>query len=399
MTTARRNLVQEDGTTPADPFDRGSGYVRPNAADDPGLVYDVGFDEYQAFLCGNGQRSATECANLNIEPVPPADLNQPNIALGALTGVRTVTRTVTNVGAADATYTARVEGLEGIDVEVEPALLSVPAGGSATYTVTFTVAAATPGEYAFGQLTLSDGAHRVRSALAILPDAIDAPEVVSGVGVAGTATWDVTLGYAGPLTAAPRGLVPPTTFEGEVATDEAFDVIAAAASGVGASVHRVPVPAGSGHARFSLAEDATTVPGEDDLDLYVFRSDDDELTEDELVETSDAFGSDEQVDLVLPGAGTYHIVVHGFATVGPTATYELSTWVVGGADAGNLEVTAPAMAVPGATEEVTATWSGLEPGTAYLGAVTYHDTPSAPAVFTDALRGQTLVEVQTPDLG
>jgi hypothetical protein len=370
--------------------------VRPNTADDPGLVYDVGFDQYQAFLCGNGNRAADECANLDIEPLAPADLNQPNIALAALTGVRTVTRTVTNVGDADATYAARVEGLEGIDVEVEPALLSIPAGGSATYTVSFTVGAgATPGEYAFGQLTLSDGDHHVRSALAVLPDAIDAPDAVTGDGVTGTATWEVTLGYEGPFAAAPRGLVGPTTYEGEVATDEAFDVIAAVDSGVGAARHRVSVPAGSGHTRLSLAEDATTVPGRDDLDLYVYRSDDDQLTEDELLESSDAFGSDEQVDLALPGAGTYHAVVHGFSTVGETSTYELSTWVVGGADAGNLTVGSPEVSVPGVKAKVTATWSGLTPATAYLGAVTYHDTSPAPPAFTDALRGRTLVEVQT----
>ena len=52
MTTARRNLVKEDGATPADPFDFGSGHVVPNKAIDPGLVYDAGFLDYLAGICG-----------------------------------------------------------------------------------------------------------------------------------------------------------------------------------------------------------------------------------------------------------------------------------------------------------------------------------------------------------
>ena len=40
------------GESPADPFDMGGGHVVPNSALDPGLVYDAGFLDYLAYLCG-----------------------------------------------------------------------------------------------------------------------------------------------------------------------------------------------------------------------------------------------------------------------------------------------------------------------------------------------------------
>ena len=52
MTTARQDVNQQDGTTPAHPFDFGSGHIEPNKANDPGLIYDVTDDEYDAFACG-----------------------------------------------------------------------------------------------------------------------------------------------------------------------------------------------------------------------------------------------------------------------------------------------------------------------------------------------------------
>ena len=52
MTTAYQEVMKEDGTTAADPFDMGAGHITPNSAVDPGLVYDAGLFEYAAFTCG-----------------------------------------------------------------------------------------------------------------------------------------------------------------------------------------------------------------------------------------------------------------------------------------------------------------------------------------------------------
>ena len=59
MTTARQNVVKEDGVTPADPFDFGSGHINANKTLDPGLVYNVGTLEYLAASCGTGEPLVT----------------------------------------------------------------------------------------------------------------------------------------------------------------------------------------------------------------------------------------------------------------------------------------------------------------------------------------------------
>jgi hypothetical protein len=51
--------------------------------------------------------------------------------------------------------------------------------------------------------------------------------------------------------------------------------------------------------------------------------------------------------------------------------YDLFTWLVGDADAGNLAVTAPATATLGTTATIRLSWSGLTAGTRYLGIVSY----------------------------
>src|SRR5690606_29419917 len=89
ITTARQNLVKEDGATPATPFDMGAGYVVPNSAVNPGLVYDAGIYDYLGFICGKADEAASVPNNYGISCgafenagyLGGADYNQPSITV------------------------------------------------------------------------------------------------------------------------------------------------------------------------------------------------------------------------------------------------------------------------------------------------------------------------------
>jgi hypothetical protein len=122
------------------------------------------------------------------------------------------------------------------------------------------------------------------------------------------------------------------------------------------------------HARFSLF-DANVSPASD-IDLYVFRGT-------TLVGVSGGTTSAEEVNLLNPVAGSYTVYVHGFAVPG-TANFTLFSWLLGSASAGNMVVTAPAAATQGTTGTINLTFSGLVPGTKYLGSVAYGGTAGLP---------------------
>jgi subtilisin family serine protease len=358
-------------------FRQGAGHVRPNSAADPGLVYDHGFNDWLAFLCGTttGVNPAT-CTALQAAgfSFDPSDLNVPSIAIGDLAGIQTVTRKVTNVGGSPATYNASVTGLEGINVNVSPSSLTLSPGETKSFTVTFTRTTAALNAYAGGQLAWSDGTHIVRSPLVIRPVPLAAPAQVSGTG--GPISYDVKFGYTGPFTAAARGLVPATTTAGTVADDPGDEF---SPGGPGTVSFDVVVPAGTTYARFSLFNAFTD--GADDLDLYVYRG----TTQ---VGSSGGGQSEEEVNLVNPVADTYRVWVHGFATEGPDSNFTLFNWLLGSTAAGNMTVTAPASATLGATGAVNLTFSGLAPATKYLGSVAYGGIAGLP--------NPTIVRVDTP---
>jgi Subtilase family/Fibronectin type-III domain/PA domain/Peptidase inhibitor I9 len=377
LMTSGSDVLDGPNTDPVVIFRQGAGHVRPNSAADPGLVYDHGFNDWLAFLCGTttGVSPAT-CAALEELgfSFDPSDLNVPSIAIGDLAGIQTVTRKVTNVGSSPATYNASVTGLAGINVNVSPSSLTINPGQTRTFTVTFTRTTAALGTYVGGQLSWTDGTHTVRSPLVIRPVALAAPAQVSGNG--GPISYDVKFGYTGPFAAAARGLVPATTFTGTVADDPTDNFVP---GGPGTVFFDVVVPAGTTYARFSLFNEFTD--GADDLDLYVFRG----TTQ---VGSSGGGQSEEEVNLLNPAADTYRVWVHGFATEGPDSNFTLFTWVLGTADAGNMAVTAPPTATLGSTGTINLTFSGLAPATKYLGSVAYSGIAGLP--------NPTIVRVDTP---
>nr|XP_051206168.1 subtilisin-like protease SBT3.9 [Lolium perenne] len=157
--------IQADGVPRklADPFDFGGGHMNPDKAVDPGLVYDMDAMEYNnLFNCI--MASLDDC-----ESYQPA-LNLPSVAVPNLKNQVTVWRTITNVGPVEATYQADVEAPAGVDVSVEPSVISFTTGGnkSVAFKITFTVKQRVQGGYTFGSLTWSDqSAHSVRIPIAV----------------------------------------------------------------------------------------------------------------------------------------------------------------------------------------------------------------------------------------
>ena len=319
MTTAHQNVLKNDRTTPADPFDRGAGHIRPGgqwtkgSVTEPGLAYDAGINEYFGFLCDafpaifvNPTATCAALASAGI-PTKAVNLNYPSIGISQVAGTKTVTRTVTSVAKENGwrTYTPTIVAPPGYTVTVSPSSFSLKSGQSATFTVTVTNVSATIGQWRFGSLTWKDntGHYSVYSPIAVKGALFEGPAEVSG-------SYQVSFGYTGPFTATARGLVPATTFNHAVNTGDFI-------------CDPVAIPAGTTYARFQLFDANTSPAG--DIDLLVFRG----AT---LVGQSLGGTSEEVVNLLNPIAGAYTACLDGFATANPSNT-TLFTWVLGSTDA------------------------------------------------------------------
>jgi hypothetical protein len=370
LMTTGTNVLDGPDTNPLVIFRQGAGHIAPNSAADPGLVFDSNANDWLALLCGatTGVDPAT-CSALATAgySFDASDMNTASIAIGDLGGSQTVKRRVTNVGNTVATYASSFTGMAGFNVVVTPSSLTIPAGQTATFTVSFTRTTATLNAYTGGQLTWTGAGHTVRIPMVVRPIILTAPTQVSGTGA--PITYNVRFGYTGPFTAAARGMVPAVKSPGSVATNAS-------------QVFPVTIPAGTTYARFSLFDQ----PGiADDLDLEVRNA------ANALVGSSGGPTAAEEVNLLNPVAGNYTVTVVGFATQNPTASFTLFNWLLGSTPAGNMTVAAPATAVQSTTAPVTLSFTGLAPATKYLGSVAYSTTPPV-----SGFPNPTIVRVDTP---
>ncbi len=133
MTTARDDVPDFGGATTADPFDMGSGHLRPgrtptrpNSVLNPGLVYDAGFLDYLGFFCEAEPDVFLDpegtCADLEGAGIPTTaeNLNYPSIGVAEVYGTTTVRRTVTSVSDRTRTWTLALRPPEGFTLAVKP---------------------------------------------------------------------------------------------------------------------------------------------------------------------------------------------------------------------------------------------------------------------------------------
>jgi hypothetical protein len=357
--------IQNDSGSPATPFGYGAGLMQPKKAMDPGLVYDSSYVDWTKFVCGSGQVPATHelCANGKIDP---SDLNYPTIAVGDLAGKQTVTRTVRNVGKLPEIYFPKVEGLKGFKVTVTPRVLITLPGRTATYKVTVENTAAPLEQYTFGKLTWKSTKHSVTSTVAIKPLTVKAPVQVNGTGTAGSVQVPITSGYTGTLNTTAVGLTPATVAEAALKNPGgvSFPTTNPAANDHVAKF-TVNVPAGVKHARFSTFD--ADYPAGTDLDVFVYKT-----GTTALLGSSAGGSAEEEVNLPAPAGGSYDVYVDLFAGANEQQV-KLNHWGLLNAE-GNLTVTPATQSVQVAAQtNVTASWTGLTPGTRYLGRLGYSD--------------------------
>ena len=138
MTTAVQEVVKEDRTTPADPFDHGSGRLDLTVASRAGLTLD---------------ETAENMVALGGSPVSAIHLNLPSINAPVMPGKVTTSRTVTNVTNRLVSYRVEVDSPDGSRIRVSPGSFTLAPGKSRKLAVTVT-ATVSHGEQLFGEIRL-----------------------------------------------------------------------------------------------------------------------------------------------------------------------------------------------------------------------------------------------------
>ena len=368
MTTARQNLTS--GTSVARPFDFGAGHIVPNDAVDPGLVYDITSDEYDAVEAG-----------LADEDYEAWRLNLPSITVSRLAASQTVTRRVTNAADESGAYSVVTTAPPGMRVDVVPGNLSLAPGQTASFDVTLSYESGPLDLWRYGSIEWQSEDARVYSPIAVKPTSIVAPHEVEGRGGTGSLSFDVQFGYSGGYSPQVHGLNLPLVIDGFVDNDP--DKTFSFRSGNGVTQHVISIPANQLYARFALFDRFTD--GDDDLDMYVYYCGTDGASCSKIGESGEPT-SEERFDIDRPAAGLYAVLIHGFETDevqgGPGANYKLFGWAFGEVDdKGNLSASGPPFVNAGSTDTVTVDWSGLIANEIYLGGIS-HLTPQGLSALT-----------------
>ncbi|GAB3220142.1 hypothetical protein GCM10027447_04170 [Glycomyces halotolerans] len=376
MTTAytedeNGGTIQRGGED-ATPFDFGAGHVDGKSMFDPGLVYESGPVDWIQYMCGTAEAYKIASACEVYGSMEPSQLNYPSITVAELTGVYTVTRTVTNVSDRTGFYKAKVKDPEGTDVSVSHRYLLVPAGGSATYTVTIERTDGTFDEWAWGEITWKEmggwgkSKHEVRSPIVVKPTQLGVEDEVNLEGASGETTLTGTAGFDGGLTAGVSGLV-----ASEVSTATLTDPDSSSfpdadpVEGPHTKAWEFDTPADASLVRFSTFD--ADHPDGTDLDIFVYlKNDDGSLS---LVGYSATGTSNETV--TLPGGYTFVVFVDLWG--GPQSVDTmLHSWTVPSSDEGNLTVSPAEQSVSlGGSFDLDLAWTGLEADSRYLGTVDF----------------------------
>ena len=332
MTTATTEVLDSDEETAADPFDIGSGRVQVDVANDAGLVLDETVENY-----------------LGADPAvggDPKTLNLASVANSQCVLVCSWTRTVE--ATTSGTWTASVTAGAGVDLTVEPASFSLAAGESEELTITADVVDATPGDWIFGEVLLTEGSASVPSSVpsthmpvAVTPSRGELPTVVEIATRRDAGSWPVdnlTSLEITDLTATVDGMVLGTQID-QTLPEDSDNTSPYDDPADGAFTTLVTVPAGTTKL---IAE--TIFSEAPDLDLFVgLDANLDGIPQEAEEVCVSASGSAlEYCELTGPAEGQYWILIQNWAGSGAAEdALTLSYAVLDGTATGNMTVDGP----------------------------------------------------------
>ncbi|KAL8035624.1 hypothetical protein ABFS82_12G106500 [Erythranthe guttata] len=161
-------------------FSYGSGHINPINATNPGLVYETSREDYIKLLCSIGysaesirqlfKDNSIDCSKFKkVDSTNKDDFNYPSMTVKVAEGApfsATFSRTVTNVGLANSTYTAAVDKSSDCNITVDPQTLSFKQLNEKQSFVV-TVKGDRMKSMVSASLVWSDGIHLVRSPIVV----------------------------------------------------------------------------------------------------------------------------------------------------------------------------------------------------------------------------------------
>jgi hypothetical protein len=190
MTSASRtNLVEEDGVTPVDAFDAGSGRIALKGARDPGLTFDVPVQDY---IDHQNDLWTVNYPNVFIPPGAPA--------------VVTVQRTAHSELPSASTWNVTISAPAGVSITA-PTQITVPAGGSASFPIGIDRSALAANDVRFAALDLTSNGHLVHLPITVAGPAanllVTDVSASSPVTLGGNITLSITVQNVGTAAAPP----------------------------------------------------------------------------------------------------------------------------------------------------------------------------------------------------
>jgi uncharacterized repeat protein (TIGR01451 family) len=360
------DLYKPDGTTPSDPFDRGSGRLDLSGGGRVGFVLDENYDNFLAANPADGG--------------DPKTLNLASMADYQCLGECSWTRVLTSTVPYTVTWTTSFSSADGVDATVDPASFELGPYASQTITINADASGAPLDDYSFGNLLFtSDDLNLAVShfPMVVVHVAAQLPETVeieTRRNAGSELLPDITANEITDLTTEYYGFVQAdlTTemLSQDLTNGDPYDNLN------DGTVFYITTTAPAD--AYSLIAEITESEAFD-IDLFVGAGDNPSAATQLCSSTTPSW--DEYCELSMPAEGTYWILVQNWSESGsPPDLVTLASAVVTMEDAGNMMVEGPASVPLGDPFDLRVYWDTPEmvAGDRWYGAFTLGTDPGNP---------------------